>query len=194
MASKISGLEADDYTIKQTIDLVDLFGQEIDDESIVADIGQSMIDTIINRTEKRKDVNGKMLKSPYSDSYAKSAVFKEYGKSKNKVNMTLTGDMLASIDILESDSSKIVIGFNDSTQEAKAANHNQGITVPERPFFGVNDKELKKIKSNFISEIEKPVDQPNENQDLIDYVQSLEVKGATKGGSFKLGDIFDLED
>jgi hypothetical protein len=193
MASKISGLEADDYSIKQTIDLVDLFGKEVDDDSIVADIGQSMIDLIISRTEKRKDVNGKALKSPYSDSYAKSSIFKEYGKSKNKVNMTLTGDMLSSIEVLESDSSQIVIGFNDPTQEAKAANHNQGITVPERPFFGVNDKELKKIKSKFIAEIEKPTGQL-ENQDLIDYVQSLEVKGGTEGGGLKLGDIFDLED
>lgn len=58
--------------------------------------------------------------------------------------------MLRSLDIIDISADTITIGFDDDTEEAKAANHNQGITVPKRPFFGITKSEATEIaEENF---------------------------------------------
>lgn len=148
--AKLNGLKLTEDEVSQTIDLKELFGVSvIGSEGLKQAIGGAIIDKIVNRTESGVGVDGKKLKAPYSKDYSESLDFKAFGKSKNKVNMTLTGQMLGSLDIVESKGNSIKIGWDDSEENAKAYNHNTGDTVPKRPFFGVTEKELREIKSEF---------------------------------------------
>lgn len=144
--------------VYQDIELGKLLGFDLSDASELKQyIGQLIIERIRARTQDGLGYNGKPLKSPYSSTYAKSPEFKAFGKSKSKVNMTLSGDMLGLIDIIEDKGNKIRIGWDDSEQNAKAFNHNTGDTVPKRPFFGINNKELYEIIREVRPEIKKAI-------------------------------------
>jgi len=153
--------------IEQTIDLKKEFGVDFTGARAVKEsIAQAIIDKIVSRTksgrgmkfngEKGKEVK---LKSPYSKMYAGSQDFKAFGKKKSKVNLTLTGDMLESIDIKSIKGNELVIGIVERVEKKKAYAHSTGkendskLKMPQRPFFGVNSKELTAIKNKFSSEI-----------------------------------------
>jgi len=145
-------------SVYQDINLGELLGFDLSEASELKQyIGQLIIDKIKSRTEDGVGYNGKPLKKPYSDTYAKSPEFKAFGKSKSKVNMTLSGDMLGLLDIIEDKGNKIRIGWDDGEQNAKAYNHNTGDTVPKRPFFGINNKELYQIIRDVRPEIKKAI-------------------------------------
>jgi hypothetical protein len=141
--------------VSQTIDLNEIVGSDISkDEKLVTKIGQSIIDYMEQRVEDGLGYGRKKLKSPYSKSYASSLDFTAAGKSKNHVNMRLSGDMLASIDIVETNGAKVTIAI-EGDQAPKAFNHQTGDTLPKREFFGVTKDEVKKyILEEFKSEIE----------------------------------------
>jgi hypothetical protein len=148
--------------IEQEIDLKEVFGIDLAEasRSFKESFAQSVIDLIVDRTERgqglRFDSRGRAqavaLKSPYSDEYAESLEFKAAGKSKGRVNMTLTGDMLASVDVLGISGNKIRIGIEDGREVLKAFNHITGDTVPSRPWFGVSTKELDSLSEQFQAE------------------------------------------
>jgi hypothetical protein len=94
------------------------------------------------------------LKSPYSKTYSESLDFIAAGKSKSDVNMSLTGDMLASVQVEDRGGNKIAVYIDGETEVLKAYNHITGDTVPKRPFFGVSKKDVKEVVSDFESEIE----------------------------------------
>lgn len=143
---------------EQEIDLKELFGVDLsDDDSLKQAIGQFLIDRMLERVDSGKGIGGVKLKSPYSKEYSKSLEFKAAGKSRGKVNMSLTGDMLASIDLLSTDGNKIKIGIEDDSQIPKAYNHQTGDTVPARPFFGFTKSELADIKKQFAPKIKTAV-------------------------------------
>lgn len=152
--------------IEQEIDLEDVFGIDLAEapRAFKESFAQAVIDTILERTERgnglRFDSRGRatqvVLKSPYSKEYAESLEFKAAGKSKGRVNMTLTGDMLASVDVLGISGNKIRIGIEDGTQVLKAFNHITGDTVPSRPWFGVSTKELDELSNEFQVEGQLP--------------------------------------
>lgn len=129
-------------------DLKDLFGQEVTDD-VALSFGQAVIDTILDRTESSRRSDGGRMKD-YSDSYAESLEFKAAGKSQSQPNLELTGSMLFDIDIIEASPASLRIGFRDETQRAKAYNHHTGDTVPERPFFDLNNSELNNLKDEFM--------------------------------------------
>lgn len=136
--------------VKFEIDLEEMFGESPpDSQSFKEDIGQAVLDRIIERTQDGMDKAGRSF-YPYSDAYAKKK-----GVSAGDVDMTLFGDMLAAMDILEIESSKIFLGFTDELENAKAFNHINGDTVPKRDFFGLPKKDLKEIASRFRSEFEE---------------------------------------
>jgi phage gpG-like protein len=157
--------------VAQEIDLEELFGVSFKGARALREaIGQAIIDKMLERTSRGlgmrfnsdgtvgREINlnavrGKGGKPGYSKQYVSSDEFQAFGKSKNRVNMELTGDMLSSIDILRQSSSTIEIGINDDTEAKKAFNHTVGDTVPSRPFLGVNKRELKEIKSEFQSDV-----------------------------------------
>lgn len=156
------------YTASQTIELDEAFGIDFKGNRELREyIGQLIIDRIRTRTEagigmKISD-SGKgkvfdLTSVPYSKKYVESAEFKNFGKSKNDVNMTLTGDMLGLMDVVDQSGNTITIGWDDDTQQAKAANHIKGVTVPARPFFGISNEELKSIVKEVKPDLEKALD------------------------------------
>ncbi len=90
--------------------------------------GENVIDKIAERTEKKRiDKNGKPFKAPYSRAYQKSDIFSIYGKTPNKVNLKLTGEMLASMKVGKSGSLKLKIIMADKINNDKAHGHINGI-------------------------------------------------------------------
>lgn len=162
--------------VSQEIDLNNLIKADIsEDEQLVLKIGQKIIDYIEDRVDEGLGYSRKKLEPEYSDEYADSLQFKAAGKSKTDVNMKLTGDMMASIDIIEVNGSKITIGIDDPDQAPKAFNHQTGDTVPKRPFFGVTHKELKEfVLSEFKDEIKaKRTTSAEEQSRLISAIRGI---------------------
>lgn len=162
--------------VSQTIDL----SQFLDADYTEADklsIGQKLIDKMVERVEsgqglkfdERANATKVKLKSPYSKMYVDSVDFKAAGKAKNKVNMQLTGDMLADITVEPLDGAKVKITFNDETQIAKAYNHMIGDTVPQRPFFGVTKSDVKEALKGF-----EPRESSPRNIRLVDLLRALD--------------------
>lgn len=135
--------------LKLKFNLSELFGETIpDDAGLREAIGGAIIERIRERTQDGVDKNGRKFKK-YSEAYKNSADFAAFGKNENEVNMTLSGDMLGSLDIIEQTKQTIAIGFADDDQNVKAFNHVTGDTVPQRDFFGLPKKELMNIVEEF---------------------------------------------
>lgn len=116
-------------------------------------IAQEVIDFIIKRSQSGKDIDGNPFPK-YSPQYTKSLDFKVAGKSKGKVNLTLSGDMLNSIKLLSHGSGQLTVGFDrgDSENNGKAEGNQLGTygkKTPDkkkaRPFLGISKDDLRKI-------------------------------------------------
>lgn len=148
--------------IKQVIDLNKVLRTDLSGEpGLVIEMGQFLIDQIVERTLNGRDVRGAPFKfnkfrgdkknpanGSYSKAYTDSLEFQAFGKSPSLVNMQLTGLMLSSIDLADvSGGSVTILGQPD--QVLKMFNHQTGDTVPHRPFFGVTNNEINSLKSRF---------------------------------------------
>ena len=148
--AKLGKIKASLEGLSQTINLKEVFGRDVSDRPALKQaFAQAVIDHIVERSESGKAVTGRNLKKPYSDEYAETLEFLAAGKSKGAVNMKLTGDMLRSIDLIDEDAQTITIGIDDPNEAPKAFNHQTGDTVPKRPFFGINQRELNDIAGEF---------------------------------------------
>lgn len=144
-----------DYDSFLEIDLKELFGKSVkvpNNTKFRQAIGQEVIDKIVDRTEATKYLSP--AKQKYSKEYAETTEFQAFGKSKNKVNLTQSGDMLNSLDIIKEKEDKIVIGWTDKEDKAKATNHNFGVTVPKREFLGLTSKESQEIRNKFKPQVD----------------------------------------
>lgn len=128
------------------------YGLNSDQKDEVADL---IIERIVNRTQQGLDKTGKPWKrqaSIYSESYQNSLDFKVAGKGKT-VDLQLSGDMLAALDILDKTSRSVTIGFEPGSEENAKADGNirgtYGKPTPNpkkaRDFLGISDRELSKI-------------------------------------------------
>ena len=132
---------------KLDIDVPDDLGPS--ERKKVADL---VIDHIIRRTESGKDKNGDKFPA-YSEDYVDSLDFKIAGKSKSRVDLKLSGDMLASLDLLTEKKGMIRIGFEKGSEENARADGNirgtYGADSPKRgkkrDFLGIDRKVLKQI-------------------------------------------------
>jgi hypothetical protein len=167
--SKIQGLKLSEKEVSQTIDLNKLFETNLAGNSgLVQAIGQEIIDKIIKRTEDGLDNRNRPLaKYDKNSEYVKSDEFKAFGKSVNKPNMTLTGQMLGTLDIIEARGGKIKIGWDDETENAKAYNHMVGDTVTKRPFFGILESDLKEIKEEYEDRVKQESRGLQEEKDRV---------------------------
>lgn len=153
--AKIKGLNLTKRDVSQTINLEEMFGVSFQGEKALRmAIAQKVIDYIVKRTQEGKDISGKNL-AKYHPDYVASAEFELAGKSKNEVNMTLTGNMLAQLDMLSDSPNTIRIGWDDNNEILKAYNHNIGDTVTKREFFGITSKEAKEV---ILEEFEKDIE------------------------------------
>lgn len=135
--------------IEQRVNLSNYFDGELSEGQKIR-IGQELVDTIVERSENQKDVNGKRFPA-YSTSYKKSEDFDRFGKSASDRNMTLKGNMLEGVDF-EISGNEIVLKMqedqtakahgNITGQNGKWTNGKKKVT---RDFFGVTESEVKKV-------------------------------------------------
>jgi hypothetical protein len=125
------------------------------DREVLAD---DIIEFIRDRTQKGLSWRNRDLPG-YSDSYANSLNFRIAGKSKDKVDLTQSGDMLGALTLLDTEDGKITIGFEKDSQENAIADGNIRGTYghakpigPKRDFLGITKKDLSRILDNFTPE------------------------------------------
>lgn len=170
--------------IYQKINLKELFGVDFGDDTDLKEyIGQLMLEQIRKRTAENKDIEGATFEK-YSEKYVNSLPFKAFGKDEGDVNLTMSGDMLGLMDIIDTSRNVITLGWDDELSRLKAANHNGGYTLPKRQFFGVNDDELKAIVKKNKSDI----------------VEALNIKKTEGASAYQeklsdlIGDLKDIEE
>jgi hypothetical protein len=153
----------------------------ISDPMIKRAYGRAVIDEIVRRTQdERIDKRDNPLRG-YTKAYAESLAGQVYGKSAGeRANLTLTGEMLASMDVQNAGKTEIYIKFVDETNAAKAHGHINGLHNKRkyvRNFFGlpkeVETDLLKKIigknrdenlilKAEIVNELEQSIITPGQ--------------------------------
>lgn len=115
-------------------------------------IAQEIIDFIVKRTLSGKKPDGSSYPA-YSKSYTKSLDFKIAGKSKSKVNLRLSFDMLNSIVLRDHDAGKLRIGIakGDNENSKKAEGNELGSYGKSpnprkaRPFLDISEEDKNNI-------------------------------------------------
>lgn len=141
-------------------------------------IASDIVDFIVKRTQKKRlDKDNKPLKAPYSKSYSESLEFKIAGKSKNKVDLTLSGDMLASLEVVGERKGSVTVGFTDEEQGAKADGNIRGTygqsrrnSSKARDFLGIHKDDLKKILNKYPLNDKEKLSKSVEKSNYIDAV------------------------
>jgi len=137
-------------------------------------IANEVKDFIIERTQdKHLDKNNRPFPK-YSKEYERSLNFRLGGKS-SAVDLTLSGDMLAAIEVLENKKGKITIGYKKGTENDKAEGNiigsygkPSGDPKKARDFLGITDKDFKNIVDKYKNE--SAVEQSEFNRDLVDFI------------------------
>ncbi len=129
-----------------------------------------MIDEMTRRArEENIDKNGKKFPA-YSESYKKSQIFKIYGKSADDVNLTLAGEMLASMNVKLTSGPNFEINFLSQLQNDKAHGHINGIAKKKgkvvRDFFGLPEEVQGKLLKDTLKEF-------NLNPESFDRLENL---------------------
>jgi hypothetical protein len=119
-------------------------------------IATEIIDFIVERTQSGLDKDGKMFKG-YSKSYKESLDFKNAGKNPNKVDLTLTEEMLNELKLIKTTKGKIEIGFDGRRNKlnGKVEGNIKGTygqkksTGKARDFLGITKTQKEKILKNY---------------------------------------------
>lgn len=111
-------------------------------------LGREIVRFIVQRTRKGLDINNRPFKG-YSENYKNNIDFENANKT-NKVNLTLTGEMLNTLEVKSHGLGFIKIGFNDSDSNNKASYNRQ----KGREFVGINQKDLNMLISKFTTQTE----------------------------------------
>lgn len=113
-------------------------------------IGQDIVDFIIERSKRGVNKDGHRFKK-YTKEYERSLDFTNAGKTEGKVDLTLSGDMLAALKILDQKPGAIKIGYQTSDPEAGRAEGNilgtYGQSRPTgkaRDFLGITEPALRR--------------------------------------------------
>lgn len=168
MAKLVGDTKITKSEISQTIDLSEELGVDVSSQPrLVQEIGQALLERMIERTvDENKDINGRKFPK-YSKSYQESDEFEFYNKDPSDINLELTGAMIESLDF-EQSGSKVTFDI-ESGQTGKAYGHISGFeghpTIKngkKRNFFGAIKKDLKEIKKEFRSDIKRIKDGTNE--------------------------------
>ncbi len=142
---------------KFKVNLKELFGTTVpDDESLRQEIADAVVRVVQERTAEGVSAKGNKFKA-YSKKYAEKK-----GVGVGDVDLRLFGDMLESLDMIESTPQTITLGFDDELQNAKAWNHNTGDTLPKREFLGLMKKEMQVIAEQFAEQVQSLKDQSKE--------------------------------
>jgi hypothetical protein len=114
-------------------------------------IARAIINFIIERTKKGKGIGGVPFinaqgQTGYTKNYQKTVEFKIAGKNKKPINLSLSGDMLDSIEVIDVNTiGRIVIGFTSEFENDKS------VFMEEKgyKFLGLSTQELNSIVQEF---------------------------------------------
>lgn len=114
-------------------------------------VGEAVIDHIRTRSKRGIGVGGKQLKGPdgdgrYSDNYVDSSEFEAAGKTKGKVNLTFSGEMLFDMEVQSTGPGRVVIGFSNSENSDKAT----FLKEKNYDWFGISEDERQMIVSRVV--------------------------------------------
>lgn len=106
-------------------------------------IGEEVVDFIKRRTRSGLDINGNLF-APYSPNYDKSG----------KVDLTLSSQMIESLELLSHGRGYIRIGFSNTKANDKArwsqSPYGKAAGIrPPREFVGISQPDLDRILENF---------------------------------------------
>lgn len=140
-------------------------------DSVKREFGKRIADKILERTNDGIDKNGRSFKA-YAESYKKSLTFKIHGKDPGTVNLKLSGEMQAALDVTKTTSSAVILGFTDSELDKRASYHvREGVRTKRgkvfRDFFGLPDKEQMDILEGVISDF-------NNDSAIFDSLSTIE--------------------
>lgn len=115
------------------------------------ELADLIIEHIVDRSQRGLDKNGNPFPK-YSKGYMKSLNFSNAGKDKS-VNLELSGDMLAALNLLKHSSGELVLGYERGTKENDIAEGNirgtygQSTPIPgkKRDFLGIESKKLREL-------------------------------------------------
>lgn len=122
-------------------------------------IAQEVIDYIVNRTKSGRDKNENPFPG-YSKEYVNSKDFQIAGKSRGKVDLTLTSEMLDSLKLLSHRPGEIVIGYDkdDSELNGKVEGNIKGtygnptpLRGKKRDFLGITREKKVEIQNQYDS-------------------------------------------
>lgn len=114
-------------------------------------LGRAIIQYIVSRARQglgagRKPMGGPDGDNKYSKNYVKTAEFRAVGKRKGRVNMTLTGDMLDDLVVLDASlPGRLVIGAEQSENQNKI----KYLREKGYDFLSMSQEEVNKIQSSF---------------------------------------------
>jgi hypothetical protein len=150
-------------------------------------IAQEVIDYIIKRTKEGKKIDGKTSFPGYSPAYKKSLDYKIAGKT-GTVDLTLSGELLDSIELLSHKSGEIIVGYQKGDKElnAKAEGNQIGSyggkpnSKKARPYLGIVTGDLREILKRY----------PNDREESLTRAEE-ELAAAAEAGTIVDGIQFD---
>jgi len=123
----------------------------ISEPSLKLNYGRHVIDEIRARTSSSIDKKSNPFKK-YSKTYMKSDIFKIFGKSP-KVDMTLSGEMMASmIPVPRFTKTEVIIEFADDQNDKAHGHVNGSKLLPKRDFFGLPKEVEERILVTLIND------------------------------------------
>jgi hypothetical protein len=108
-------------------------------------IARASVDYIVERTRDGRGIGGDKL-GKYSKNYIRTTDFGIAKSGETDVNLTLTGDMLDSLQVLDvTIAGRIVIGYTEGNESDKA----KWMQEKGYDFLGLEQDEIESILSNF---------------------------------------------
>jgi hypothetical protein len=108
-------------------------------------IGNAAVEFIVSRSRSGKGIGGVSF-GKYSKNYQRTRDFEIAKSGESKVNLTLTGDMLDTLSVLDATvAGRIVIGYTDGPESDRS------VWMEEKgySFLGLEEDEINTILSNF---------------------------------------------
>jgi len=162
--------------IKTTIQIPEGFRPA--DREAIAD---AVVEFIRDRTTKLNLDKRNRPFPGYSDKYMDSLDFAIGGKSPGKVDLQLSGDMMASLQVLRTSPRDITIGFpaGDKAINGRAEGNIEGTYGQPRPikgkkrdFLGITNKDLSNIVKRYEKVKDTTEDELPPSGDILDFVLS----------------------
>ena len=141
MASNL--IEIDSKELDVFIKSLEKIPNKFDTRKVVTDSANFLSARMKTRTKSGTDRDNSPFE-PYSDSYKK---FRAKKGRRAQVDLTFSGQMIASISATTKSDVLAVVRIADAIQQKKAIIHQLGLGVmPKRPFFGISDKDTVAIR------------------------------------------------